>query len=145
MSRLQAIIVDIDGTLANISHRRHLAENKDWGMFFKNMNTDTVNPWCNQIIKRFKKDHHILLVTGRGEEYEVATKLWLRKWGVSYDQIFFRPKKDNRNDSIIKKEIYDNEIKDLYDVTFAIDDRQRIVDMWRSIGITCLQCAKGDF
>lgn len=36
-------------------------------------------------------------------------------------------------------------IKDKYDVLFAIDDRSSVVDMWRDLGLVCLQCAEGAF
>ena len=45
----------------------------------------------------------------------------------------------------IKKEIYRHLIKPYYDVLFAIDDRQQVVDLWRDEGLVCLQCAKGDY
>ena len=47
--------------------------------------------------------------------------------------------------TIVKKEILDRDILPRWDVLFAIDDRQQVVDMWRANGVTCLQCAPGDF
>ena len=32
-----------------------------------------------------------------------------------------------------------------YNVKFVLDDRNRVVEMWRSLGLTCLQVADGDF
>jgi hypothetical protein len=34
---------------------------------------------------------------------------------------------------------------DKSNILYAVDDRQRVVDMWRSNGITCLQVAEGNF
>ena len=52
---------------------------------------------------------------------------------------------DYRPDTVVKKEIYEREIKDKYEVLFAIDDRTQVVKTWRELGLTCLQCANGDF
>ena len=56
-----------------------------------------------------------------------------------------RKEGDHRRDSIVKKEIYDTLIKDEFDVEFVLDDRQQVVDMWREIGLKCLQVAEGNF
>ena len=52
---------------------------------------------------------------------------------------------DNRKDSIIKEEIYRNLIEPNYNIEFVLDDRNQVVDMWRRIGLTCLQVADGNF
>lgn len=52
---------------------------------------------------------------------------------------------DFRKDSIVKEEIYREWIEPFHEVLFCIDDRKQVVDMWRSIGLTCLQCAEGNF
>jgi hypothetical protein len=31
------------------------------------------------------------------------------------------------------------------DVFMTVDDRQKVVDMWRDLGLTCFQVAPGDF
>ncbi len=56
-----------------------------------------------------------------------------------------RPSKDYRPDTEIKEEIYNNEIKDKYNVLFCVDDRACVVKQWRKMGIVCLQCDEGDF
>jgi len=52
---------------------------------------------------------------------------------------------DNRKDSIVKKEIYEGIIKPVFDVKFVLDDRNQVVEMWRSLGLTVLQVADGNF
>ena len=52
---------------------------------------------------------------------------------------------DNRKDCVVKREIFDAEIKDKYYIKFILDDRNQVVDMWRKMGLTCLQVADGDF
>ena len=56
-----------------------------------------------------------------------------------------RKQHDNRADWIVKKELFVDEISNIYDVKFVLDDRQQVVDMWRSLGLTCFQVAEGNF
>lgn len=52
---------------------------------------------------------------------------------------------DYRKDFEVKKEIFENKIRDFFQVLFVVDDRQQVVDMWRNLGLVCLQCDYGDF
>lgn len=52
---------------------------------------------------------------------------------------------DMRKDSIVKREMFDEHIRGRYNVNFVLDDRNQVVELWRSMGLTCLQVADGDF
>lgn len=141
----KAIIVDLDGTLCDCEHRRHFVELKDWKSFYQNLVTDPIHEWCASIIRRFVVDHAIILVTGRPEEYRAATRAWLCEHGIPFHLLFMRADGDYRKDCVVKEEIYLAYIKPGYQVSFCVDDRQQVVDMWRKNGLTCLQCADGQF
>jgi len=143
----KAIILDIDGTLADVEHRRHFVEGKlkDWKSFFESMVTDTPNQWCVDIINAFRETHTILLVTGRGDDYAEHTKEWLSEHKIHFDFIFMRPAGNFDPDDEIKEAIYRKHIEEFYDVNFIVDDRQKVVDKWRALGLVCLQCDLGDF
>jgi 2-hydroxy-3-keto-5-methylthiopentenyl-1-phosphate phosphatase len=90
-NKKEAIIVDIDGTLANCDHRRHFVDGthgkQDWKSFYDGMETDTVNKWCKFIIDSCVDDFaymekYVLLVSGRPEKYRKITLNWLEKNGV---------------------------------------------------------------
>ena len=141
-----AIICDLDGTLCNIEHRISFITNdaKDWKSFYYNMPNDSVNNWCFNIIDALaKKGIAILYVTARPEDYKSISIDWLRRNSCPINGIYMRKSKDNRKDFIVKKEIYEENIKDKYDILFCIDDSARVTEMWRSLGLTCLQCAEG--
>lgn len=147
-NRLKAIIVDIDGTLANCEHRRHFLDErpKNWKGFYAEVGKDEPNWWCINLIDMYgAKDFSVVLVSGRIAEVKGATLEWLERWNVQYHALFMRNKGDFRDDQIVKAELYEQFIKPRYNVEFCIDDRSRIVEMWRSKGLVCLQCAKGDF
>ncbi len=93
-----------------------------------------------------------IIVSGRSEEFRDVTEKWLEDHCVSYTHLYMRnPKrrddKGNKvNDAIIKREIYEQHIAPHYQVICCIDDRNRVVDMWRNeLGLKVLQVADGDF
>jgi hypothetical protein len=143
----KAIIVDLDGTLADITHRRKFVEGKqkDWKNFNHNIIRDELNHWCAEIIRRMIPDHHVLLVSGRTDDLKQETIEWLKKHAVPFTDLFMRAGKDYRDDTVVKKEIYEKKIKLFYNVLFVIDDRAKVVKMWREENLVCLQCDWGDF
>lgn len=52
---------------------------------------------------------------------------------------------DYRADDVVKREWLTIGLIPRGRVLCAFDDRKRVVDMWRSEGITCYQVAPGDF
>jgi len=160
VSKRKAIIVDLDGTLCNSEHRVKYVDGslgkKDWDKFYGGIKDDKPNEWCSWLLTSFDQylEPIILYVTGRAEKYRQATVLWLVNNNLDsfrfqdvkgYPRIYMRPDDDFRPDYEIKQEIYDNHIKDEFDVLFAIDDRKQVVDMWRRNGVVCLQCDEGNF
>ena len=47
-------------------------------------------------------------------------------------------------DEVLKKDMLDKYL-DINDIFMVVDDRQKVVDMWRSLGLICLQVAEGNF
>lgn len=143
-----AIICDLDGTLCEITHRLHHVTNggHDWEAFFAGIPDDDLCVPVAEILSAFGRwdEHAILLVSGRPEKCRQMTQDWLAKHRINYDELHMRPDRDSRADHIVKSEILDSIIQDGYEPFLSIDDRQSVVDMWRSRGLTCLQCAPSD-
>lgn len=141
------VICDLDGTLCNITHRRHFVqgEKKDWKSFFANVSGDTLNEGVADLLELFADDGYgILLVSGRPiTPCGIPTEDWLKKHAIRYDHLFMREGGDSRSDVIVKQEILDLLPKDRVD--FVLDDRDSVVEMWRKNGLLTLQVAKGDF
>lgn len=142
-----AIIVDLDGTLCDTKNRVHHLQGAepDWKSFYEGIIDDPMHLWCHLLIDRFKTIMPVILVTGRPDNHLYPTLLWLKEHHVQYDQLLMRKQGDYRKDDVVKKEIYKNEIEPFYTVLFTVDDRQQVVDMWRSLGLRCLQCDPGKF
>ena len=146
-----AYIFDIDGTLSDITHRLKYIKNtpKDWKLFFENIGKDKPKFDVINTLHQLRGDmydgYKIVLATGRHEKYREVTKKWLSDNNVFYDDLFMRKDDDFREDSIIKEEMYHEKIKPRYDIIGVFDDRTRVVEMWRRIGLTCFQVQKGDY
>lgn len=144
----KAIIVDFDGTLSDTKHREHFVQSKpkQWQAFFEAATDDPLNQWCFEIINSMvAQGYKIILLTGRPEWMRGLSENWLEKYQVPYDLFLMRKDDDHQGDPDMKWEAYQESIVDQYDILFTLEDRQRVVDMWREKGLTCLQCAKGDF
>jgi predicted kinase len=132
-----AIICDLDGTLALHNGRSPYDTAKCM--------SDKYNQVVLSILKRYEETAEIIFVTGREERFRRDTLLWLYPIGFGFKKVFMRQNGDYREDSIVKQEHYDKNIKPFYNIHFVLDDRNRVVDMWRRNGLTCLQVAEGDF
>lgn len=146
---MKTILFDIDGTLADIEHRRrHVqGERPNWGKFNALMGDDTPNEPVVQLYLTLwhSKAYKIEIVTGRNEAFRKVTENWLFWNEIPFTRIHMRADKDQRPDHIIKKEKLDILQAEGHDIAFVVDDRQQVVDMWRDNGITCLQCDVGNF
>lgn len=146
--RSPAVIFDIDGTLANCNHRRHFVEGKkkDFDSFYNAMADDTVNENIKNICNLlWSNGFHIIICTGRPEEYRFITQKWLADNGIDYVELLMRPDERRHNpDYEVKRDML-GEILDVREVLMAFDDRDQVVKMWRANGIQCLQVAEGNF
>lgn len=145
----KAIIIDLDGTLCDSSHRQKFMEMrpKDWGSFYAGIPDDEPNPHVVELIKYYLGTRHILFVTGRPEAYRDVTNSWLVKTHPCLvgHQLFMREDGDFRPDYVIKNKIYQVDIEPYYEVKLVLDDRTSVVKMWRDLGLECWQVANGDF
>lgn len=135
----RAVICDIDGTLAHMQGRSPYDYSPGAVL------TDAVDETIRQVLWDLKEDVAIILVSGRKSECLDDTNKWLADNKIEYDWLYMRASDDNRNDAIVKQEIYKKYIEPSYKVDFVLDDRNRVVKMWRELGLKCLQVQEGDF
>ncbi len=155
---MDTIIFDIDGTLADVSHRRHHISGgkKDWGKFFDEMvNDPPLRDVC--LLAELLGDHPLVnqgaiklfLFSGRPETHRKETETWLLQHARSYFQkaeaLLMRGEGDYRADTIVKKEMLDGIRGQGYDVRFVVDDRPSVVQMWKDEGLTVLAHDSGEW
>lgn len=136
------IIFDIDGTLADPKDRLHFLEKKDWNSFYDACLDDVPIHHVIYLLQELKKNHHIIILTGRPERIKDKTLQWLKANNISFDEIYFRKDGDYRPDYEIKEEMLKVLNRPIW---FAVDDRKQVVDMFRRNNILCLQCKDGDY
>ena len=142
----EIVIFDIDGTLADVSERIHHVRKKpkNWNAFFEGMAQDkaihSMVRLCNIL---YASGIQIILCSGRSEEHREETVTWLAQQGVNYHELLLRKEHDRRSDTVVKREMLTNIDKSR--ILFVVEDRSRVVEMWRSEGLVCLQCAPGEF
>lgn len=130
------VIVDIDGTLAEISHRVHLVRKhpKDWSAFFGSMDKDIIRHEVAAKVNQLRDNHEIVLVTGRPDSYKKQTETWLSQNNIKYDRLYMRRSNDKRRDTEVKQNILNTYI-DKALVKLVIDDRPAVIRMWRDNGL----------
>lgn len=141
------VICDIDGTIADCTHRQHhvQGENKRWDKFFEGMEEDSLRESTKKLLDDYhEKGRPIIFVSARPEKYRLHTQRWLAKHGLGtiYWTLIMRPDNDSREDSLIKGEIYSRYFKGK-GIETVIDDRPRVIRMWPSLGIPVIDVGKG--
>jgi len=134
----KVVICDIDGTIAIRQSR---------GPFeFQRVDEDKPNDAVVELLRLLKRDGYtIVFLSGRPDSCRGATEIWLDTHVIPGEQLVMRKAGDNRSDEIVKLELFRQICNDPTEVFLVFDDRNKVVDMWRSIGLTCLQVAEGDF
>lgn len=134
----KAIIVDLDGTLADNTHRSPF----DYGRVSGDTLIDVV---ADHVRLQAAQGTDIVVVSGRDDSCHADSLAWLNKHGIFPAALFMRATGDNRQDALVKTEIYNQNIAPNWDVLFVLDDRNQVVRAWRDLGLTCFQVADGDF
>lgn len=134
------VIFDLDCTLADISHRVHFVRGgkRDWDSFFRECMYDRgVSHVIDTFHAHVKAGHKVRIWSARSDVVRTETENWLSDMGI--DPCFLqhmRAAGDSTPDATLKRYWLTQEI-DRPDLVY--DDRQRVVDMWRSEGIPCFQ------
>lgn len=167
-------IFDLDGTLALIHHRRHFVEKPSLNLFdeatrrndlgakwkprWKEFHAACVDDKPNTPVitilealtegpeNPYLEAAEIWIFSGRSDEVRKETEDWLAKHVIPVGRLVMRTKGDFTPDDVLKRLWYEEmSDEDKARLVAVFDDRDRIVKMWRELGITCLQVAPGDF
>lgn len=140
----RAVLFDIDGTLAvrneSDPNVRHFA---DWDRVGEDLPNAAVIELAQLVAESGR--YKLIVMSGRDEVCRRQTEMWLDAQGVAFDELHMRARKDNRPDTVVKKELFEAHIAGRHEVAFVVDDRDGVVRQWREMGLTCLQVAEGNF
>ena len=147
------IIFDLDGTLALIDKRRELSTKPNGKIDFDKLHDpslikhDKPNWPVIKMAQLFAEEgFNIVIFSGRSDKTKFTTKSWLSNNRVPFHKLVMRPHKTMNfvPDEILKKDMLDKHV-DIDDVFLVVDDRNKVVDMWRSLDLPVFQVAEGDF
>jgi predicted kinase len=131
----KAVIFDLDGTLALMNGRSPFDETR--------CHEDLPNLPVVDIAKMYadREDVTLICLSGRKEDLgRTPTENWLKAHGIAYDHLYMRKAGDSRKDSIIKRELYEEHIKNKYLVYLVVDDRPQVCrELWAEEGLPLMQ------
>jgi hypothetical protein len=135
----KAIVVDVDGTVAKMKGRSPYEWNR--------VGEDAPVADVIEIISALRRSGvKLVFLSGRDGSCRLETQAWFDKFiPVPYDGFYMRPAGNNEKDSVVKLRLFDSHIRDFYNVISVFDDRDQVVEMWRSIGLTVMQVEYGAF
>lgn len=135
----KAIICDLDGTLALMNGRNPF----DASTCDQDLPNTPVIACVKAMVAQGVK---LVFMSGREDKYREPTIRFIEQHlpGVQYE-LHMRVSGDSRKDAIVKGELFDAHVAEKYNVVFVLDDRNQVVDFWRSIGLTVFQVAEGNF
>lgn len=147
------VIFDIDGTLADCSHRLHHIQKDpaDWDGFYEACENDEPITPIIEIAQTMWDvgGYEIVMLTGRREQVREKTEAWLNKHGMGLPLVLMRPDGDKRPDEVVKPEILmkwlERTGRSKDSIRLIFEDRDRMVKKWRELGFTCLQVADGSY
>lgn len=147
---MKYIVVDLDGTLCDCSHRVSLAQAGQWEEFHSLCKDDKPYWPVVEVLRSLEERHHLLFLSGRNASQLKATADWCENWSVPCPaDILLRPKDDYRPDIELKtsllEEFFGSKEQVLASVLFCLDDRDKVVEGLRNYGLTVFQTREGDY
>lgn len=136
----RTVMVDIDGTVALHQGVRGPFDTSRYHL-------DAPNRAVIEVVHGlYLAGYQVVFCSGREETYREVTEVWLKEHvGIPYVALHMRKAGDMRRDDLVKLELFDEHIRGHYQVVAVFDDRDRVVQAWRSVGLTVLQVADGAF
>lgn len=138
---IPTVLVDLDGTLADHNGRNPYDTSKyAEDLIFGNV--------LDVVLGLDRMDYRIDIVTGRDAAYEPVIRDWLHKYRVPYTALRMRPAGNTERDDKVKLDLFERYYRNEKElaVQFCIDDRDRVVEMYRNVlGLQVLQVAPGAF
>ena len=141
--RRSVYIFDIDGTTANIDSDNPRSP-YDESRISEDVIVAPVADLYTAVDELFGGQLLPVFVSGRSEECRAETIEWLvAHLDLDYvPKLYMRAAGDTRPDAIVKREILETLVRNYY-VQGVVDDRERVLDMWRASGIYTFDVGQG--
>lgn len=137
------VLVDIDSTLADTSHRHGMTPNNNpemtWRDYSMLCSLDTPIPGTVQLVNiLFQAGFTIIMLSGRSIDSKDLTISWLERNNIPFHAIRLHTEEDSEDHIQYKtsyaKEFIDNSL----DVVLALEDWPTLANEYDAMGIPCL-------
>lgn len=133
------IVFDLDGTLADTSHRQHLNPRNGgpgWDQFHAAAPDDVPVPGVRRLWLSLTQWGSPLVFTGRNEQYRDDAVAWFDRYGLSPLGLFMRADDDYRPNPEIKAEFVRNNGPSNF--RLWVDDHPGVAEVMAGLGVPCL-------
>ena len=141
----RCVIVDVDGVLADATHRQHLitGSHRRWDEFFERCGGDTLIEPTKITLDLFASDLVIVLLTARPEWVMPETRSWMERFDVRWDLLIMR----DYGDYSAARDFKHYAVAELrshgFEPLLALDDDPRNVAMFERAGVRCAYVHSG--
>ena len=140
----KCIIVDIDGTIAEMNGRGPF----EWHKVSHDKSRKFVLDMIEGVVR--ENDCFVVYLSGRDAICEDDTRKWIYDNTCDYTfsndwQLYMRNKNDTRKDRIVKEEIFWNVVAPKYNVIGVFDDRPQVLQMWYELKLPNVSCVGNPF
>jgi phosphoglycolate phosphatase-like HAD superfamily hydrolase len=122
-------VFDIDGVLADVSHRLHYLRShpQRWERFFHAADRDPLLAEGADRLRAALVDHDVIYLTGRPERNRALTQRWLRRHGLPTGPLLMRADDDYRPARWMKREAL-RELAADRTIASVLDDDPAVVE-----------------
>ncbi|MFP5022990.1 phosphatase domain-containing protein [Pseudonocardia phyllosphaerae] len=121
-------VFDIDGVLADVSHRLHYLDVHRWERFFSAAHADPLLDEGAERLSEALENYDVVYLTGRPERNRELTETWLAEFGLPTGPLYMRPDDDHRPARYVKREVL-RELARERDIALVLDDDPAVVRM----------------
>jgi hypothetical protein len=143
----RAVVVDIDGVLSDASTRQHFLNNpegvRDWQGFFGSVGDDRPLVAVPALLHLLDPSITVILLSGRPAWVAERTREWLERQGIRWDRLVVREGDDVMDPTSFKRDVVLALRADGWEVVFAFDDNEGIVQMFVEEDIPTLYVHSG--
>lgn len=126
-------VFDIDGVLADVSHRLHFLDVHRWEKFFAAAHADPLLDEGAQRLRAAQDAHDVVYLTGRPERNRRLTRDWLARHGLPTGPLHMRPDDDHRPARYVKREVL-RRLARHREISMILDDDPAVVRVLEADG-----------
>ncbi len=137
------LICNIDGTIADNSHRRRELPDGgfDWDYFLRPdlISQDRVFPYVREVLNRLSARHPVILLSGREERFRSITRAWMAEQGLPLPvKLYLRADGDRRTSTEFKNDILSRIVEHAHEAISYADDNTEMDPVCAHYGIQLL-------